>query len=304
MTAVSGDLVMGVDIGGTNTRIIIVDRDREVISHTKHPTARWASDADAVDALVALLERDRVQAEKTGKKLRAAALGIPAPLDRARETVFSVSFVPSIAHLRLPDILRRRLGVTVVMDKDTHYVMRRDLDWWGKPVKTAVGVYLGTGIGNALWLDGHFHLGAHGASGELGHTVWPGIDNLCPCGKRGCVETIVSGSALAAWMAEANPGVPVGEAFVRFAEHPFIRLFVENFALIVASEANIVDPEVLFLAGGVAMMPGFPKSRLVEAIRENLRTPQPHDGMEIVFPQESDGAGAEGACLAALAEIS
>lgn len=306
MTGRASDLVMGVDIGGTNTRILIVDRDRRVISRTKHPTGQWASasGASAVDALAALLEEDRAKAESGGKALRAAAVGIPAPLDRTRETVLSVSFVPSIAHLRLPELLSRRLRVPVVMDKDTHYLLRRDLAWWGKPVGTAVGIYLGTGVGNALWLDGHFHLGSHGASGELGHTVWPGIGNLCPCGKRGCVETIVSGAALAGWMAGTNPSAPVGEAFARFGDHPFIDRFIKNFAMLAASEANVIDPEVLFLAGGVLMMPGFPQRRLMETIRENLRTPQPHDGMELVFSQEDDIAGAEGACLAALAELS
>lgn len=293
----SSDLVMGVDIGGTNTRVMVMDHDRTVFAHKKFPTASWSRAANAVDALAALLRPDL---DQDGGRVRAVALGIPAPLDRARETVLSVSFVPSIAHTRLPEMLGARLDAVVVMDKDTNYLLRRDLDWWGKPVGIAIGAYLGTGIGNALWLDGTYYVGAHGAAGELGHTVWPGIDRLCPCGKRGCVETVVSGSALAEWVGGAFPGESVADVFVKHADDPFIGTFVDNFGILVASEANIVDPEVLFLAGGVAMMPGFPKQRLVEAIQRNLRTPQPRDSLEIVYSQDEDGAGALGACLAAM----
>ena len=169
--------------------------------------------------------------------------------------------------------------------------------------RVVFGIIMGTGVGSGIVINGQILNGHHGIAGEWGHHVLSPDGPECYCGKRGCVETIVSGSALAAWMTETFPGEPVGEAFVRHGDHGFIGNFVEQFAMIAASEANIFDPEVLFLAGGVVMMPGFPQERLKSSIQAHLRTPQPREAMAIVFSQTADGAGAEGACLAALAVL-
>ncbi len=290
-------LVMGVDIGGTNTRTAVMNQQKQIVAHNKFPTKIWGDAPDAVAALADWLRKDMAAAPG---RVELIAVGIPAPLDKKREKILSVTFVPKIAHLRLPELLASLLQVRVVMDKDTNYLLRRDIEWWGREVDAAVGVYLGTGIGNAFWTNNAVYLGAHGASCEIGHAVWPGVEELCPCGKKGCVETIVSGSALARWMAANHPDEAVGDAFVKYADSAYIREFVENFAMIVASETNILDPDVLFLAGGVIMMPGFPKERLETLILQNLRTPEPASSLEMVFSQNQDGASAEGACLAAL----
>ncbi|MGC6388751.1 allose kinase [Ewingella sp. S1.OA.A_B6] len=287
---------LGVDIGGTNTRLILMNDQQEFHYYQKVATASWARLDDPLGGLEQV-----IAAYLQGSEVEVAGgmLGLPGILSRDRNTVLSLPFIPALDNQPVTQQLSARLGLPVNMDKDVNHLMWWDLTRLDVLPDVAVGVYLGTGFGNSLWLNNDFYHGAHGGAGEIGHI--PLKDNLllCPCGKTGCVETLTSGNWLTGWAKQHVPQTALADLFVSHVTHPDLLEFVERLARTIASEMNILDPQYLVLGGGVLAMQGFPLAQLERLIRSHLRSPHPANGLTIVISSISDETGCRGACLAA-----
>ncbi len=287
---------LGIDVGGTNTRLLLMDDDGEFSGYLKIATADWARQADPLVALGRLIAgycKDRQVAQ--------VMLGLPGILSRDRSRVLSLPFIPALDAQPVAALLADALALPVRMDKDVNHLLWWDLQQLPALPQVAVGLYLGTGMGNSLWLNGDFYHGAHGAAGELGHIPWPGHQGECPCGKRGCVESLTSGHWLTGWARANAAQTPFERLFERHGEHPDLRRFVERLAQTIAIEMNVLDPQQLILGGGVIAMSGFPLALLQPEIRRHLRgPPATRDGLKIIFSQSlTDETGSRGACLAA-----
>lgn len=289
---------LGVDIGGTNTRLMLMDANQKFQGYQKVATQSWAGVSDPLSGLQQLISGYLHQAGKTQQTARIM-LGLPGILSRDRQAVLSLPFIPALDNQPVAMLLSERLGLSVVMDKDVNHLMWWDLTRLAQLPDVAVGVYLGTGLGNSLWLNQDFYHGAHGAAGELGHIPLAGNPALCACGKIGCVETLTSGNWLAGWKRQHAEDIAFEEVFALYGEHPDLLEFVSRLGRTIATEMNILDPQYLILGGGVLSMTGFPLLRLEQEIRRNLRGPQPANGLKIVQSGVTDETGCRGACLAA-----
>lgn len=287
---------LGVDIGGTNTRLMLMNDRQEFQGYRKVATASWAELSDPLGGLEWLLA---TYLQECAVPVASVMLGLPGMLSRDRRTVLSLPFIPALDNQPVTQRLEARLGLPVSMDKDVNHLMWWDLTRLEVLPEVAVGVYLGTGLGNSLWLNHDFYHGAHGGAGEIGHIPLAGNPLRCPCGKTGCVETLTSGRWLSDWAREHAPQTAMSDLFIEQAEHPELRAFVERLARTIASEMNIVDPQYLVLGGGVLAMAGFPLARLEDLIRGHLRSPYPASGLSIVISGVADETGCRGACLAA-----
>lgn len=290
---------LGVDIGGTHTRLMVMDEQQRFSGYRKVPTASWARQADPLQGLTELIAAARPEGP-----LARVMLGLPGILSRDRRQVLSLPFIPALDNQPVAACLSQALGVEVAMDKDVNHLMWWDLTRLPYLPRVAVGVYLGTGMGNSLWLEGAFYHGAHGAAGELGHMPWPGETTACRCGNIGCVESVTAGHWLADWATAHAAQTPIGELFLQHAAHPDLQAFITRLAQAIAAEMNILDPEHLVLGGGVLAMPGFPQAALIAQIRRHLRAPQPAGGLAITLSDVTDETGCRGACLAAARDFS
>lgn len=284
---------LGVDIGGTSTRLTTMSEGKWLDFH-KVATASWSQQHDALTALAELilqvLEKQRVS---------GIMLGLPGILSRDRQQVLSLPFIQALDNQPVAERLSARLGVPVAMDKDVNHLMLWDLLQLPALPNSAVGLYLGTGMGNSLWLNGAFYHGEHGGAGELGHI--PLGDNAlpCPCGNHGCAETLISGHWLSGWAAKEAPDTPIAQLFTRHHAHADLQEFTQRLAKAIATEMNILDPDTLILGGGVLAMADFPLAELRQQIQQHLRPPVTRNGLKIVFSEATDRTGCRGACLAA-----
>lgn len=285
---------LGVDVGGTNTRLLLLDDAGGFSGYRKLETASWAQREDPLAALA-----DLIADYRQNHAVAQVMLGLPGILSRDRSAVLSLPFIPALDGRPVATLLAERLGLPVRMDKDVNHLLWWDLQQLPVLPQVAVGLYLGTGMGNSLWLNGDFYHGAHGAAGELGHIPWPGHRGECPCGKRGCVESLTSGHWLTGWARGNAAETPFSQLFERHGDHPELRQFIERLAQAIAIEMNILDPQRLILGGGVIAMAGFPLAQLEQEIRRHLRGPQPVQGLAISVSRLSDDTGCKGACLAA-----
>lgn len=285
---------LGIDIGGTSTRLLTLRGQDTWSGFRKLPTASWAQSPDALGALAELIRS--VMAEQT---LSGVMLGLPGILSRDRQYVVSLPFIPALNNLPVAAHLSEMIGIPIAMDKDVNHLMLWDLLQLEQLPDNAVGFYLGTGMGNSLWLNGQFYHGEYGGAGEIGHIPWQGNALPCPCGNDGCVETLTSGHWLSLWAKQHYPQTEMSRLFSLHGDHPDLQQFVIRLAAVIASEMNILDPRYLILGGGVLAMADFPLEGLRRQIVRHLRPPVTRDGLNIMFSKVTDRTGCRGACLAA-----
>jgi glucokinase len=260
--------VIGVDLGGTKMLVGVLDPDSKVLWES-----REASTGQTEDELVELLVREVEEARGERPEVAAVGLGIPATVDHERGIARSAVNLP-LEDLPIREIAGKRTGLPVFVDNDANVAaLAEHLYGAAKGACNAVMLTIGTGIGGGLVLNGEVYRGATGAGAELGHTVieidGPPCQGNCP--GRGCVETLASGTALGREgraAAEREPDSALGAMLaagetidgkavteVALAGDATARgvfdLVGSRLGVALASFANIFEPEVFVIGGGV-----------------------------------------------------
>jgi len=166
---------LGVDVGGTNTRLMLMDSQQQFRGYQKTPTQSWAGQSSPLQGLEALIA-EFLHTQDPHCQVAQVMLGLPGVLSRDRNTVLSLPFISALDNQPVAALLSERLHLPVTMDKDVNHLMWWDLQQHGALPDVAVGLYLGTGLGNSLWINGDFYHGAHGGAGELGHIPLAGVN--------------------------------------------------------------------------------------------------------------------------------
>lgn len=304
-------VLAGVDVGGTNVAVGLVDDDRTVQARSKRDTPRSVGElVDQVEAAVRELP----------ERPDALGIGIPGIIHQGR-----VVQAPNLAGWdRRTDVaatLGERLSMPVTLVNDAQCGLVGE---WvagaGHGLRFVFGVWLGTGVGAGMVLDGRPYDGAGGGSGEFGHVVVRPGGARCGCGRRGCIEAYAgrrmmteSARALAdagrrtslfeiqeakgkakatsgVWAAALEAGDPVATEVLDEA--------VAALGLGVASVWNLLDLERVVIGGGMGARLG---AHLADAIAEAAR---PH-AVRAIGPDQvvaavlGDDAGIVGAAEAA-----
>ena len=286
---------VGVDVGGTNLRIGLVDGEGRLSGFRKESVARLGEDAPA-EALAAFISAYMEESGVTDD-VAAVAVGFPAAVDKERETVLSAPKLCGFDGVRVADILKKTLGLPIYIERDVNLLLTAELSLSGDGNKDTVAVYVGTGVGNAIMLSGKLRVGENGVAGELGHLPLGDERHPCGCGNEGCCERLVGGDYLAHLQAERYQDTPIARLFLDHGEDEALRRYIDRLARVIASEINIIDPALLILGGGVIEMEGFPRENLVSSIRRYVRKPLPCDNLEIRFSKGDATIGVLGAGL-------
>lgn len=302
------DVIIGIDIGGTHLRIGAVDRAGRVHCFEKRESSAVCGADGSASRLVALIRAYLAQNELTDRAA-ALAVGFPSTVSRDKRIVFSSPNLPlggadGLDGRDVVALLKNALGMPVFLDKDTVFLLQYDLVRLGLRGKgCTVGIYYGTGIGNAVFLDGRFLCGKHGVACELGHIPFYGSRNLCGCGSRGCAETHAAGYVLRALWAEHFADEPFSELFLRHGDDERILRFLEAMAIPFATELNIFDPDQVILGGGVAQMRGFPMERLMAYVCAFARKPYPGEDFTLLRASAAPEIGVAGAAYYAMERL-
>jgi glucokinase len=191
-------LAIGVDMGGTNLRVAVVNHEGKILASIRRPSPI----AEAKQGQASLIQAIRDVAADvavTSMDLCGVGIGIPGWMDRMSGRLV---FAPKMSHWQEVfdlDQLQCELGLPIFIDSDPNVATLGEL--WagaGRGTRNMVMVTLGTGLGCGIVIDGKLYAGHHGMSGEFGHIVLNECtDTLCDCGRRGCLETQASGPAIA-----------------------------------------------------------------------------------------------------------
>lgn len=259
---------IGVDVGGTSARAGVVDEHGRILDTAQAATPGGAPELD--EAIVGVVERLRRR-----HHVAAVGLAVAGFVASDRRTV---SFAPHLAWRGVPvaDRIAGRLGLPVTLEHDANAAVVAEYRFGaarGTGIVTLIAV--GTGIGAGLLLDGRLYRGAHGVAPELGHLRVVPDGRPCPCGRHGCWERYCSGTALAstaidllareparstalAKEAADDPGAVTGRRVAAAAREgdpiasaamaELARWLGEGLAVV----ADVYDPELVVIAGGVA----------------------------------------------------
>jgi fructokinase len=258
---------IGIDVGGTKIEGIALDGSREVARlRVDTPRDDYGRTLDAIVSLVRALEA-------RGGSRSTVGIGIPGTLSPATGLVKNANSVWLIGHPLLAD-LERQLERPVRIANDANcFAVSEAADGAGAGAHAVFGVIIGTGTGAGIVIGGHLLAGANGIAGEFGHNPlpWPEDDELpgpaCYCGRRGCLETFVSGPGMqrdheraTGTLQSAAQIVAAAASGDAAAEATLVR-YERRLARGLAAVINLLDPDVIVLGGGMSNI-----SRLYENV--------------------------------------
>jgi glucokinase len=179
----------GIDLGGTKIQAVVVDDEHTVLGETRAPTPTTGGPGDVAAAMAAALEQAAEAAEVETADLEGVGVGSPGEIDASAGTVTSARNLPDWeGTFALGDELSRAIGTRVALGNDVQVATDAEaLLGAGKPYRSLLGVFWGTGVGGGIVLDGRPWVG-RGAAGEIGHVVVKRGGARCTCGRKGCME--------------------------------------------------------------------------------------------------------------------
>lgn len=251
---------IGIDLGGSKTEIAVLDDAGTELLRRRVATP--VGDYAATLTLIATLINDAERELKTTGSVGIGTPGAPSPATGLMRNSNSVC----LNYQPLLQDLQRTLGREVRLANDADcFALSEATDGAAAGAASVFGVIIGTGVGGGIVINGRLIHGPNAIAGEWGHNPlpWPQDDErpgaACYCGKRGCIETFLSGPGLSRDYAQQHQAsVNAQEIVTRSlreapAEHALIR-YEDRLARALASVINVLDPEVIVLGGGLSNM--------------------------------------------------
>lgn len=264
--------LIGIDIGGTTTKIAFVSWDGQVISQWEIPTRIEQKGRYILSDIATSIEDKLAVLSLSIADFHGAGVGIPGPVQLA------VGYLPVAVNLggfgdiNVNDVLSDLLGLPVLTDNDGNVAALGEM-WRGcaEGATNIVFFTLGTGVGGGIIVDDHIVSGFSGSGGEVGHMpIIPATDELyfdCNCGAKGCVETVCSATGIVRVAKHYLPRYPqsvlqqelisVETIFAAAKKQDELALLVvdklgyylaKSFELL----SVIVNPEMFVIGGGVS----------------------------------------------------
>lgn len=318
-------LIAGFDVGGTNARLAVYDASLTCVGHAR-ARVRDATAPDEIAAtLLNLLDQvfDQLCSDPKISRtdLQTIGIGLAAQMSTDGELIVNA---PNLGwrNVALATLLRKRIqskyGTTKIkIINDLKALL------WGEYIEGAVtsspnvlAVYVGTGIGGAILIDGKLIHGAGGKAGEIGHTKVVPNGRLCGCGQRGCIEAYAGGVHLETQVAQLAKLHDIHQVFTNDEQitvdlsradalsqtipelNDLWNRTSDYLAIALANACTLLNPDILLLGGGIIMN--------CFDLRERILTKTPplimasaRDDLDIRLPTLGDDAGVLGAAILA-----
>lgn len=307
---------IGVDVGGTNVKVALVDKSGSIVYSDTVPTrAEMGYEytiSNIIKAIQNLMKESKVEKDSIG----GIGFGFPGQIDCDNGIVRLAPNIPGWVDIPIADIVSKEFGIPVKVDNDVRCAALAELNFGaGKGTKNMICITVGTGIGSGLIINGKLVRGASNAAGELGHIKLQ-MDNgpICGCGDTGCLEAFASGPAIVAMAEEyikggkstkyrelANPDITpyiVSEAAKQgdVVAKKIFETIGSYIGIGLATVVNLLNPEKVVIGGGVADAGDL----LFDPIKETLKKrtmPIQGAAVEVVHAELGNTAGVIGASL-------
>lgn len=291
--------ILGIDIGGTFTRTGFVDNDYNISNFRKIETKEIISNNYGIDKFLDTIDSAIKESGlfiESIDSLKAISIGVPATVNKEKNKIISAPYLHSLGNINLAEVIKSKFkNIEVFLEKDVNFLLYKDMydmNLYNYPI--VCGVYFGTGIGNSIYINKEFISGKHGTAGELGHIPVYGNNKICGCGNIGCIESKASGKALQYINDEKYKNNDISEIFKHYNEDKELKDFIDVLSIAVATELNILDPDIFIFGGGLQDMNNFPRKELEENIYKHSRKPYPGKDIKILYTRNTQMSGVIG----------
>lgn len=253
---------IGIDLGGTKTEIIALSASGDELFRHRVPTPQ----GDYPATLQAIVDLVRLAESETGQT-GSIGIGIPGTISPYTRKVKNANSI-WLNGQQMDQDLRRLLGQEVRIANDANcFAVSEAVDGAAKGKKLVFAVIIGTGSGAGITTRGEVHTGDGGNAGEWGHNPLPWMDEdeliyqqevPCHCGKKGCIETFVSGTGFARDYQRLSGTARKGAEIIKLVEQqdPIAGLalsrYEQRLAKSLAQVVNLLDPDIIVLGGGMS----------------------------------------------------
>jgi len=294
---------IGIDLGGTKIEAIALSPAGQEIARLRVTTPRdYSGCLDAIAALVGELDR-------AGGTAGTVGVGIPGTVVPNTGLVKNANSTWLNGQPLEHDLAGRLARPVRVMNDANCFALSEATDGAAAGAPVVFGVILGTGVGGGIVVDGRCLPGANLIAGEWGHNPLPWVmpdeqpGPPCYCGKRGCVESWLSGPGLERDHAERTRTTLSGREIVRAAASgdagatATLARYHDRLSRALASLINVLDPDVVVLGGGMSNLPGLPEATSALLPRHVLAVGASSDPVitRVVRAAHGDSSGVRGA---------
>jgi len=270
---------VGIDLGGTKIESILLNENGDEVFRKRIPTPKNEGYDAIVNAVCGLIEETR-NLSPGGATL---GIGIPGILDRTTDLVINANTTSLIGHPLRADIEKIIQQEAVIENDANCFTLAECAAGAAKGYGLVFGIIMGTGCGGGLFVNGRVRSGPHGIAGEWGHVAIDPSGLDCFCGKKGCIETKISGSGVErTFEKKYGKKIPMNEIVNQARkDHPecldIFSHFLDNFGLALGGLISILDPDAVVLGGGLSNIQelytiGIEKMRKY-AFHPGVRTP-------------------------------
>jgi predicted NBD/HSP70 family sugar kinase len=299
-------IVVGIDFGHRHVTVAIADMAHEILGERRHTLGPSVSARDALKRASTLLEEAMDEVGAQMSEVVGIGMGLPAPIDSRTGEVGAVSILPGWVGVPATQLASEHFGQRVEVDNDANLGVLAEHMWGaGQGCDNLAFLKLADGVGAGLFIDGRLYRGRNGTAGEIGHTTFDEFGEVCRCGNRGCLETIVAARAVVELL-EPRFGTQLSIAdIVRMAQDgdaACSRVLADTgrqAGVAVASLCNLFNPERILIGGELAQAGEL----LLAPMRESVRRcgiPSSTEGLTIRLAELGARASALGAVALAL----
>ena len=316
-----GTNVIGVDMGGTKILSAVIDAEGNILGTAKVSTKAGRGAVAVIDRIANCIRRAVDKSGVDVASIQAVGIGAPGPLDPATGVVI---FAPNLGWRDVPlkTELETRTGFPTFVDNDVNVgTLGEHVFGAGRGIQNVVGIFVGTGIGGGIILQGELFHGASKTAGEIGHIIVKAGGPRCGCGTRGCLEAIASRTAMTKQFQKAilkkgkksvlseltggdlkaiRSGV-LAKA-VRLNDELTLKVFkkvTKYLGIGIGSIVNFLNPEMIVLGGGVVEALDDTFLDDIRDATEKYSLPNTLDGVQIVRAELGDNSGILGAAALA-----
>ncbi len=317
MTKISNNYVLAADVGGTNTRMAVVNENGDIHTFLKKSTHCKEGRDEMIGFIVSFAGEAIEKSKLPIEEIRGMGIGFPGPLNAETGTIFNPPNLNGWDSVPLRDILEKELKVPVAIENDANAAALGE--WWkgaGSGTNSMFCITLGTGVGGGIILDGKVWHGASSIAGEIGHTTVIRDGIKCTCGNIGCLEAYAcSGGILKrvndALLKEGDNGLqPLAnlkqvDQMVMQGNEIVINVIKETGVILgiaIANIANLLNPEMIVLFGGVTNL----GEHLIEPLKEEVKMrafKKATEPLKIELSQLGDNSGVLGAARNILSKL-
>jgi len=272
--------ILGLDLGGTKVSAAVFDAENQILSRARAKSRAWRDQEEVFDTIVQVGHKAIERSGVSAKKIAAVGIGSPGPLDPDTGYVIESANL-SFTNFPLGPRLSEEFKCPAVIDNDVNVGTYGEFKAGAaSDARDALGIFVGTGIGGGIIINGKLYHGFSKNAGEVGHIVIKADGPRCGCGRRGCLESLASRVAitrdirravkqgertqLAKIAEKKNEIIPSNALKKAYKDGDKVAVKVlDNAAryigIGIGSLVNVLGPEVVVLGGGVveAMGDGF-----------------------------------------------